>query len=251
MAISGFFGRRNLSKVAVDIEFPPEIYASREFPIKITIRNDKGFLPVFLMKARMGEYETVFPFVDKKKEAFKYAEVSFSRRGRYEFKNANICSAFPFNFFVRCKTLDRPFSFVVFPEPRKYEILSPAEKEKNLKGERYSDKAGYEADIISIRKYVYGDPLKYINWKATAKTNELKTKELSVLSQQPVVIDFDKVFIRNTEDKISGITYAILQLFRKNIPVGLKMGARLYKPDVSHGHKIAVLKELALYGYDE
>lgn len=236
--------------IEVDIEFPQEIYANRPFPLRIGLKNNRGFLPVFLLKVKVDAHEAIFDFVDRKKEAIKYVDISFIQRGRYEFKEVYVCSVFPFNFFVRCKKLKKSFRITVFPEPRRVDILSPAEKEDSLKGDKPADRAGYDSDIISVRKYIYGDPLKYIDWKATAKTNELRTRELSSLSHQPVVIDFEKIFIKNTEEKISGVTYAVLQFLRKNTPVGLKIRNKLYKPSVSNSHKTAILNELALYGLD-
>jgi uncharacterized protein (DUF58 family) len=98
---------------------------------------------------------------------------------------------------------------------------------------------------------VRGDPLKYIHWKATAKTGKLKTKELSSLAHRPVIIDFEKVSIANIEERISSIAYAIVQFCKNNIPVGLKINGNLYLPDVSSAHKINLLRELALYGTDK
>lgn len=260
MGISGFFGKRNLSKIDIEVEHPQEIYANKEFPLKIKLKNNRAFLPVFLMRVKirgqslsekgtvpLDQYETLFPFIDKKSDAARYTNVSFEQRGKYEIKNIHICSVFPFNFFIRCRRLDKSFGFIVLPEPKKCDLLSTFEKEKMSKGERHLNKIGFESEILSIREYIHGDPFKYINWKATAKTGELKTKELSSLSFQPVVIDFEKSTIRSTEKKISCITYTILQLLKKNIPVGLKIGDKFYKPDVSNSHKISILKELALY----
>ncbi len=248
MGISGFFGKRNLSKINMEVEYPQEIYANKEFPLKIKLKNNRGFLPVFLIKIKTEAYETIFPFVDKKSESIKYMNISFKERGKYEIKNVYICSVFPFNFFIRCRRLNNPFKFIVFPEPKRCELLSSFEKQRITKGERHLDKAGFESEILSIREYIHGDPFKHINWKATAKTGELKTKELSSLAFQPIVIDFERITIKNIEERISCITYIILQLLKKNIPVGLKIGNRFYKPDVSNAHKITILKELSLYG---
>ena len=130
------------------------------------------------------------------------------------------------------------------------DLSSLYEQEKKRRGEKISDRLGYESDIVSIREYVRGDPLKYIHWKATAKTGKLKTKELSSLAHRPVIIDFEKVSIANIEERISSIAYAIVQFCKKNIPVGLKINGNLYLPDVSSAHKINLLRELALYGTD-
>ncbi|MBI5213800.1 MAG: DUF58 domain-containing protein [Nitrospirae bacterium] len=256
MAISGFFGKRNLSKIDIDAEIPQEIFANKEFPLKISLKNLKGFLPIFLMRVKIMQdgqryIETLFPFVDKKSYSSGYMDISFKNRGRRGIKDIYVCSVFPFNFFVRCRRLSASFDFIVFPEPKKSALLNVIERQRLSKGEIQTDKTGYESEMLSIRKYVLGDPFKYINWKATAKTGGLKTKEFSSLSYQPIVIDFEKIDIKNIEEKISCIAYMILQLLKKNIPAGLRIDGRFYPPDISNAHKISMLKELALYGIEK
>jgi len=247
MGISGFFGKNNLQKISVVIEFPQEIFANKDFPVKITLKNKKRLLPVFLLRLHVAEQSVLFPFADVKSETVKYMETAFSKRGQHIIKDIYISSVFPFNFFTRFKGLDNAFDCVVFPELKKCDLITLYEKGRRLKGEKASDKTGFESDIVSIREYVYGDPLKYINWKATAKTGALKTKELSSLLHQPITIDFDKVIIKDLEEKISCISYSIIQILKKNMPIGLRINDRLYEPGTSHGHKINMLKELALY----
>jgi len=92
--------------------------------------------------------------------------------------------------------------------------------------------------------------LKYISWKATARTGDLKTKEMSSLSYQPVIIDFDAIEIRDLEERISCVTHTFIQLIR-NAPVGLKINGKVFQPGTSSTHKIAVLRELALYGIQQ
>jgi uncharacterized protein (DUF58 family) len=247
MGISGFFGKSNLSGVDVEAEFPPEIYANTALPLKVTLRNKRRLLPVFLMKVSLGELTLFFPFVDQKSESTQYVTALFSKRGAHRIDNIYISSVFPFNFFTRYKILPNIFSFIVFPELRKCELLSMYEHKKRLKGEEIADKIGYESDMISIREYMHGDPLKYINWKATAKTGKLKTKELSSPAHEPVVIDFDMVAIKEIEEKLSCIAYSLLQIIKGHTPVGLKMNGRFYEPGFSQIHKVSMLKELALY----
>ncbi len=247
MSISGIFGKNNLSKIELDIDFPQEIYAHNKFPVKVTIKNRRKFLPAFLIRLRTDIFETLFPFTDTKGKTTRYVNISFPKRGLYRLKEYGINSVFPFNFFTRYRQLQGDIEVVVFPELKRCELYTLYVKDKKVKGEKASDKIGFESDIVSIREYVHGDPIKYIHWKATAKTGKLKTKELSTLTYQPVVIDFEKVTISDTEEKISCIAYSIVQMLKKNIPIGLKIDGRLYEPDTSYAHKMNMLKELALY----
>lgn len=248
MGISGFFGKNNLSGIVVDMEFPQEIYAKRDFPLKITLKNRKKLFPLFLLRLHLDGHSVFFPYIDAKGESIRRVNISFSTRGLHELKNLYVSSVFPFSFFTRFSEIEGSFPLVVFPELIKRNLTTLYERERRTRDEKPSDRVGYESDIISIREYVQGDPLKYINWKATAKTGTLKTKELSSAVFQPVLIDFERIAMANREEKISSVAYAILQFHRKNIPTGLKIAGKQFKPNVTQGHKIAMLRELALYG---
>jgi uncharacterized protein (DUF58 family) len=251
MGISGFFGRSNLLKIKVKVDLAPEIFATTSTPVGVTVKNKRRFLPIFLLRVRIQDRELFFPFIDAGDQATRYVNMTFGRRGEYTMGLISLHSVFPFNFFTRYKWYSDASSFVVFPQLKPCELSSLYQKERRLKGDHSTDKIGYESDIISIREYVHGDPIKYINWKATAKTGELKTKELSSLSYQPVVIDFSNVDIDDTEQKISCVSYTIVQLIKKNIPIGLRLNGTFFAPAVTNTHKAALLTELALFGSHE
>ncbi|MBA4416548.1 MAG: hypothetical protein C0392_01360 [Syntrophus sp. (in: bacteria)] len=248
MGISGFFGKTNISGFSIEIEIPEEVYADTMFPVKVTLKNHRKILPVFLIKVKIEGHEVLFPFVDTRSEGTRYVNLSLRERGKYEIDTTFISSVFPFNFFTRFRKVHNKINLVVFPRLKACEMRFFHESQKRLKGELVSDKIGYESEIISIRKYNLGDPVKYINWKATAKTGDLKTKELSSLVFQPVLIDFDKIEIRDLEEKISCIAYILLHFLKKNIPIGLKLKETTFSPGVSQAHKIGMLRALSLYG---
>ena len=251
MGLSGLFGKRNISALDVTLELPGEMYANRPAPIKVRVRNRKRFLPGFLLWVVAGEHRILFPYVDPEAETVRHLTFSVAHRGRFTLGNVHVCSVFPFNFFVRCRKTGEGSERVVFPEPKQCDPGVVFGEQRRARGEQYSDRTGFDSDTISIRDYVQGDPLKYISWKATAKTGELKTRELSSLSDQPVLIDFDEVVARNGEERISFVTYMVLNLLRKNVPVGLKLHQKIFRPAVSAAHKSALLTELALYGTEE
>jgi uncharacterized protein (DUF58 family) len=247
MSLSGIFGRNNLSRVSVEVEFPEEIFARRDVPVGVVVTNLRRKMPIFLLRVRVGDSTVSFPYLDGGQRETRYLTTNFQRRGRHEISGITVSSVFPFNFFIRFRYLSRQFSCIVFPELKKEELLGGNHRERKVRGERTSDKIGHESDIISIREYAYGDPLKYINWKATAKTGKLKTKELSAPSSRPVVIDFDRVLIRDLEERISVVAYTIHRLIRRNVPVGLRIAEKRYDPGLSKMHKVGMLRELALY----
>jgi len=249
MALSGFLGRHNLSAVEVRFSLPDEVYAGTEFPLAVTLGNRRRFFPVFLMKVFIGDRHLVFPFVAAGREETLRLTWEFSQRGTYHFERVRICSVFPFNFFTRCRTLSADYAGIVFARPRRCPLFQDASfVQKRMQGERAIDAAGFDAETISVRDYVTGDPLKYVHWKATARTGTLKTKELASLVHEPVVVEFERVQIEDLEERISCVTGFILHMYRKGTPVGLSCGDSLFKPALSSSHKRAMLRELALYG---
>ncbi|KWT92013.1 hypothetical protein ASN18_0621 [Candidatus Magnetominusculus xianensis] len=247
MGVSGIFGKRNLSKIEVSTESPPEIYAGVEFPLKITLTNNRGFLPGFLLSVTADGTVVMFPFTDTKTAQYKYIPFTFPTRGVHLVRDIYICSVFPFNFFMRCTPVSCSKEFVVFPAPKKCTLSGADGRSMRSGGEGASDRTGFDSDIVSIRNYIQGDPLKYISWKATARSGKLKTKELSSMSFDPVLIDFDNTTgIADREERISCITYTIVTLIKRNIPVGLKIGEKVYPPGTSHASRATLLNALAL-----
>jgi uncharacterized protein (DUF58 family) len=250
MGLSGFFGRRNIQALEVEVESPEETYATRPFVLTVRLINKKRLLPSFLIRVKIVEKETTFAFVDRAGIAVKHLEIALMRRGLHRIEVNYVASVFPFNFFIRFKGLTKSHEIVVFPKPYLCDMgLIREDRQKSQRGEDASNKKGYEADILSMRNYLPGDPFKYINWKATAKTGSLKTKELSSLINEPVIIDLRDIPY-DTEQRLSCAAFAINELYKLGIPFGLRIGDRLFAPEHSLSHKIALLRELALYGND-
>ncbi len=245
MGISGFFGKRNISKLKVYLDFPDEIYAGEEFPLKIIVQNEKRFLPSFLIKVIIDKKEVLIPYIANNSKSEKELLFLFENRGINKVSEIFYCSVFPFNFFIRCLSSKESYEKVVFPKPIKCIYIE--EKEGKKKKEKEGKIRSFEGEIGGLKEYTVGEPLKYVHWKAYAKTGELYIKELYTQGEKPVVIDFEKIKTKNIEKKLSCITYLIINFYKNKTPVGLKIGKKVFKPDLSYGHKLSMLKELALY----
>lgn len=247
MGVSGFFGKNNLSGLDVSLDLPDELFAATHFPVRITLVNNRRLLPAFLIRVRIDDTEVFFPFVPPKGADAKFADFYFPRRGSYSAGRLCLSSVYPFNFFIRYKAKKDSYQAIVFPQVKKCGLPGFFENLAARGGDRDINKSGYDGDMVSVRNYISGDPSRYIHWKSSAKTGELKTKEFSTSTRQPVIIDFEKVDIRDKEEKISCITYVVLKALRNNVPVGLKIGDTFHKPGLSKTHRMSMLRELALY----
>jgi uncharacterized protein (DUF58 family) len=247
MLVSGVFGRKNLYGIGVSLEIPEEVFAATDTPVIVRLENKRKRMPAFLIKILIGDREVLFPFVGAGSRMAASCSMEFPRRGISHIEAVFISSPFPFNFFTRFRRIKLDMDLVVFPKAVKGLRTSFPDRQAKTKGDVLSSVIGHDADIISIRDYTFGDQLKYISWKSTAKTGHLKTKELSSIRLQEIMIDFDKMNKENLEYELSCLTYLIIVSIRSKIPVGLKIDGRLYKPGVSNTHKLTLLGKLALY----
>lgn len=248
MAVSGFFGRGNLRGIRATIDLPDEVYARRPLPIRVTLVNSRRFLPAFLIRVSLGETTVLFPFVDSHQQASRFIQWVFPQRGQIQFDRLYLSSVFPFNFFIRYADVSDDRTHLVFPEPQRWALLEETQRQPRHAGNQTSSRSGQEDDLIAVRDYVDGDPLKHINWKATARTDQLKTKQFAAPLAQPVILDLAKLPPADLETKLSWVTYAINRFIKHNVPVGLRLDGQSFPPGTHRTHKLRLLKELAVYG---
>lgn len=247
MMVSGFFGRNNLRGLDVELIFPDEIFAGNDILVGVRLRCAHRVLPAFIVMVAVGDAEVLFPFLRAGSEEVRYASLSFRKRGTVSISEIRVSSSFPFNFFTRCRTIARNHDLVVFARPIRCDWWASEGELRRKQGEIAVDRMGYDLDILCIRDYVAGDPLKYISWKSTAKTGELKTKDMAAVESRPVILNVDRRRTEDVEWVVSCATYWVLRLFRSRVPVGLIVNGVAIRPTVSAAHRIALLRRLALY----
>lgn len=243
MGLSGFFGKRNIEKLQVDLDFPEEVFGNKEFILKVNLKNNKKFLSSFLVEVILENENIIFPVVEKQDS--KTLNLIFKKRGLVEIKKVKLCSVFPFNFFIRCKTLKTDFKKIVYPEPKKYPLSVVYSQYSNKKGEISSEKLGYEGDFITVRDYNIGTPIKYIDWKSSAKSEKLKEKVFSSLQSQPVIVEFEKVNLP-LEEKLSFLTYIAIN-YRQFENLFIKFENHIYNISIK-SEREKLLSNFATYG---
>lgn len=248
LLVSGIFGKRNIYGLDAEVFFPDEVFSHTEALAEVRVRNLRKRMPAFLITIEIEGGGCFFPFIAANSTESGFTPVVFQKRGAAELDSAVVSSNFPFNFFKRFRTLKKKWPVTVYPRPVQCALSAFRDGGSKHRGEKELNKPGYEADILSIRDYVPGDPLKYISWKSTAKTGRLKVKELSAIERQQVTIDFDAMEKGDVERALSCATHAVLGFMRMGVPVGLRMGGETLNPGLSIAHRRLLLTRLALYG---
>lgn len=133
-------------------------------------------------------------------------------RGEYHFGNLNVFTRTLFGLVARRQQFDYDTMVPNYPsflQLKKYEFVAFTNKLK-LFGLKKIRRIGHTLEFEQIKEYVAGDDVRNINWKATAKKNELMVNQYQDEKSQPVysVIDTGRV-MKMPFNGLSLLDYAI------------------------------------------
>jgi Protein of unknown function DUF58 len=116
-------------------------------------------------------------------------ELCFPRRGLYAQRGIGIATRFPFSFLNKTRTVTLQQEVLVYPsvEPTD-EMLAVL---PSIRGGMESHLRGRGSDLYLIRDYQPEDSARHVDWKATAKSGELKVREYTREDERSVRMVFD------------------------------------------------------------
>ncbi|WP_343797171.1 DUF58 domain-containing protein [Gaetbulibacter jejuensis] len=175
--------------------FPVNVRVIDEIPVQFQVRN-------FNIERRLKASS-----VSKLQYELRPVE-----RGEYHFGKLNIYASSVFGLvarrFVSAENKMVP-TYPSFMQLRKYDLLAISNNLHQY-GIKKIRKIGHTMEFEQIKEYVLGDDLRTINWKATAKTNQLMVNQFQDEKSQPVysVIDKGRV-MKMPFDGLTLLDYAI------------------------------------------
>ena len=190
---NGIKAHRNLpKKLSNSDENKLSIHLSSQFPFR-TLVSIIDELPVQFQK-RDFEHHTDL----QKGEPYLF-EYSLRpvERGEYVFGNLIVFASSPLRIIKRKFTFQKDQMVPVYPsiiQMQQYDFLATSNRltEFGLKKIR---KIGHTQEFEQIKEYIKGDDVRTINWKATAKRNQLMVNQYQDERSQPIysVIDTGRV----------------------------------------------------------
>ena len=121
------------------------------------------------------EQSVYFPFLPGRHRQSAELNLRFPRRGLYAQRGIGISTRFPFSFLTKTRIIALEQEVLVFPsvEPtdEMFEVLPM------ITGELETNQRGRGSDLYRIRDYEPEDSARHVDWKATAKSGELKVRE--------------------------------------------------------------------------
>jgi uncharacterized protein (DUF58 family) len=237
---------------------------SDDNPIPITIKNNYKFtieaklideLPVQFQKR---DFEQIIQLKSAENYNFEYS-VKPVERGEYHFGNLNVFISTPLRIIARRFKFQEFEMVAVYPsyiQMKKYEFLAMSNRltEFGLKKIR---KIGHTLEFEQIKNYIAGDDVRTINWKATAKRNQLMVNQYQDEKSQPIysIIDLGRV-MKMPFEELKLLDYAINSTLafsnialRKNDKAGLLTFAKKVDTIVAASNKKTHLNTIneALY----
>jgi uncharacterized protein (DUF58 family) len=242
MLLSGMLSLYNLKGLSLELIPPKEVYAQKAENFKLILKNQKRF-PSFTLLVEAQGSRAFFPILEKEEVGF--ITLKFPRRGYYDKLSVRVSSSFPVGLFERFFHTDVPVNLVVYPYPMAVSKRIRVEGLQRGEWLTVGRRRGYE-HLHSVREYM-GEPVKLIHWKLSAKVGKLYVKDFLAEESPPVVLSLDMVE-GTIEDKLSKLSYLVLEYSKRGTPVGLRLDGTYLEPALGEEHKRKMLRELALFG---
>ena len=168
-------------------------------PIQLSIENFYTF-PIFIniIDEIPQQFQVRNFSILKKLEASSKFELQYelrpTERGEYHFGKLNIYASSIFGLISRRFTFNDQAVIPTYPsfiQLRKYDLIAISNNLHQY-GIKKIRKIGHTMEFEQIKEYVLGDDLRTINWKATAKSNQLMVNQFQDEKSQPVYSVIDK-----------------------------------------------------------
>lgn len=215
-----------ICSLKTEIQVEPKICAKNEKAVfKIAIKN-RYVIPFPMLKIKYS-----IPNIDADKNEFKFKNLCLNSKqtlnlsqnvicvytGIYESKLCYIELRDIFNFFRFRLKLKSTVKLSVVPrklvlDDFENELFAHSQNYINLYSNSYSE-------MIGTRQYIYGDELKFIHWKNSAKLDEIVVKQFQAESESQILIalDLKKHFKNDCRKAADGIIESAISLCIKFI----------------------------------
>jgi uncharacterized protein (DUF58 family) len=204
--ISGVLSRINLKQISIELDLPETIEARQRVRLPCHLKNQKRIIPSFSIAVQDTSLKnngkknsstatqrlSYFSFLPSQTGTQQWISLEYPRRGRYPGMPLALASGFPFGFVRRERRGSTCREVLVLPElepPNEFFETLPL-----LHGAFESHLRGEGSDLYSIRDYSSQENSRFLDWKATAKTGQLKIREFTREDERKCCFVFDNGF---------------------------------------------------------
>jgi len=219
----------------------------------VFVGSDAQFVFHFDNPSRIARYQiilqndvgnrSVFDLAAQTSQAFSLA-IPATQRGWMDSQRLTLFSEFPLGLFHAWTYLHFDVRALIYPAPAAAQPL-PMQAAQQGAGKIPTDG---DDDFAGLRRYVAGDALPRIAWKALAREQGLQVKHFSSPVGAEVWLDFAQLPAMSVEQKLSLLTRWVLDADAQNLRYGLRLPDGEIEPQHSPAHRTECLRRLALFG---
>ncbi|WML42163.1 DUF58 domain-containing protein [Neobacillus sp. OS1-2] len=222
----------SLNELEVTRELPKSDYnAGEALKVTVTIKRSKGF-PLFylLIEDQLADVLRYAPQQKKVKalilpglkKEFSYEYIIDELpRGEHLFTSFTLKTGDPLGLFEKEKSVETSGKVIVYPA---YSELLYRPFENQFDQGLTASRERVQRDttmVIGVRDYQPGDRFSWINWKASAKRNEIMTKEFEQRQSHDVLVVMDCVPDKRFEPVVSFTASLVRAILKKGAQTGL------------------------------
>ena len=172
--------------------------------------------------------------------------VKAQRRGWLAPGRITVDTRFPLGLLRAWSYVQPDMRCLVYPRPD--DSLLPLPEPSGGAGAKHLASAGSD-DFAGLRAYQTGDSPRHIHWKAAARGQGLQTKVFSGRAAAELWLDWHLLSPHlDLEAKLARLARWVLTADRDGLRYGLRLPGLEFAPDAGEAHRLACLRELALYG---
>jgi uncharacterized protein (DUF58 family) len=168
-------------------------------------------------------------------------------RGRMQAPRIRISSVFPLGLFRAWAWVHLDASAIVWPQPAAHAVPVGGAGQDHT---AFNARQPAGDDLSGVRDYQYGDSPRRIDWKALARSGELRVREYQDGGVAKTWLDWDALEGHDTETRLSILTRLALDAEAEGLIWGLRMPGRIVQADTGTPHLHGCLDLLALHGLE-
>lgn len=174
------------------------------------------------------------------------AEIVFAaeQRGRLACPRLRVESVFPLGLFRAWSWLAPDAHTLIYPRPVGHRVLPQAigtdDERQALESRRGAE------EFVGYRPYIRGDSPREIDWKASARTDDLLVHEHAQRAARTLWLDYEATGTRDREARLSQLARWVIDAERAGLVYGLRLPGERIAPAQGNRHRENCLAALAL-----
>ena len=240
---------RNLLRLSISPGKVEPVFAGDTAHFAIVLANPTlARFSIGIKRAQVRDVEPEFGDAAEKTSSTLQIPMMAIKRGYLQCGRLEIFTEYPVGLFHAWSYVDFGTRCLVYPKPDPGAGALPLDM--RAKGEGNVPVQGDE-EFQSLRAYRPGDTPRQIAWKALARGQGLLVKEFGATASADLWLDYDALQSLSTEERLSRLTWWVIEADRTQLPYGLKLPGNSIRPMLGVRHRDACLKALALYGLEK